>query len=71
MSRFGASHGCDWEPWLAPKRLIIRFYFMKNPLRRCLAGTTANEAEITFKLAVTPFGVNGFIIATTDGFTVG
>ena len=29
MSRFGASHGCDWEPWLAPKRLSIRFYLLK------------------------------------------
>ena len=29
MSRFGDSHGCDWEPWLAPKRLIARCYALK------------------------------------------
>ena len=40
MSRFGASHGCDWEPWLAPKRLSIRFYLIKNPSRRCHSGLT-------------------------------
>ena len=38
MSRFGASHGCDYEPWLAPKRLSIRFYLIKNPSRRCRPG---------------------------------
>ena len=25
MSRFGASHGCDWEPRLSPKRLSGKF----------------------------------------------
>ena len=35
MSRFGASHGCDWEPRLAPKRLTIRFYLIESPSRRC------------------------------------
>ena len=31
MSRFGDSLGCDWEPWLSPKQLIIRFYlFLKS-----------------------------------------
>ena len=29
---------CDWEWWLSPKRLIIRFHFMKNPLWRCHSG---------------------------------
>ena len=42
MSRFGASHGCDWEPWLAPKRLSIRFYLIENPSRRCPEGATAS-----------------------------
>ena len=40
MSRFGASYGCDCEPWLAPKRLSIRFYLFKNPSRRCHSGLT-------------------------------
>ena len=38
MSRFGASHGCDWEPRLSPKRLTIRFYLTESPSRRCQPG---------------------------------
>ena len=46
MSRFDASHGCDWEPWLAPKRLIIRLYFVKNPSRRWVGGLMKHPNEL-------------------------
>ena len=48
-----------------------RIQLPQSPSRRCPVGRKRMKREITFKLAVTPFGVNGSIIVTTDGFTVG
>ncbi len=31
FSRFGASHGCIEEPWLAPKRLVCPKIVSKMP----------------------------------------
>ena len=53
MSRFGASHGCDWEPRLAPKRLSTRFYLIKNPSRRCPSGAKILGQLITLQLPST------------------
>ena len=52
---YADSRGCDWEPWLSPNRLNIRFHFKRSPSRRCPLGPDAfNQLTCTHQAGTGP-----------------